>query len=233
MKISILGLGWYGAPLARELLNDGHEIFGSTRSEDKIKQFNSQNIHATQFSFPDLPSKELIDADIVILNIPPFDEELEWFKSFNWNPKTWIVFISSTSVYPAPESKSGQLLKAQEDWVQSHFEKWTILRFGGLYGAERHPGKYLSGRKNIAGRLNPVNLIHLDDCIGFSKTVIAEKLQNILFNVVSDDHRTKEEFYTEFCRSKALPLPEFDLNDTSSGKIVPNEELKKYYKLKF
>lgn len=233
MKISIMGLGWYGAPLASELLKDGHAVLGSTRSEDKTKQFITQHIHASRFSYPDLPSKDLMDADIVILNIPPFEEELEWFKSFSWNPNTWIIFISSTSVYPAPESKSGILLKAQEDWAQSHFKHWTILRFGGLYGAQRHPGKYLRGRKNIAGRLNPVNLVHLDDCIGFTRTVIDKNLQNRLFNVVSDDHRTKEEFYSEFCRKEGLPLPEFDPNDKSSGKIVPNEELKKHYMLKF
>lgn len=233
MKISILGLGWYGTPLAIELRNQGHDIFGSTRSEDKTRELRFQNLNASTFSYPDLPSEDLIDSEIVILNIPPFEEELEWFKSFNWNPNTWIIFISSTSVYPEPESKNGHILKAQEDWVQTHFKHWTILRFGGLYGADRHPGKYLSGRKNLAGRLSPVNLIHQDDCVDFTKTVIEKKLQNILFNVVSDDHRTREEFYSEFCKKTGLPLPEFDKNDQSSGKIVPNDEMRKYYQLKF
>lgn len=227
-----MGLGWYGAPLAAELLKDGHEIFGSTRSEEKVQDFKSQNIKASKFSYPDSPSQDLINADIVILNIPPFEEELDWFKSFNWNPKTWLIFISSTSVYPAPESKNAHHLKAQEDWVQNHFEKWTVLRFGGLYGSGRHPGKYLSGRKNLAGRLAPVNLIHLDDCIGFTKVVINQKLQNNLFHVVSDDHRSREEFYSEFCRNAGLPLPEFDMNDSSTGKVVPNDEMKKYYAFK-
>ena len=233
MKISILGLGWFGAPLAIELRNQGNDIFGSTRSEEKAREFRLQNIYASTFSYPDLPPEELIDSDIVILNIPPFEEELRWFKSFNWNPKTWLIFISSTSVYPEPESKNGHLLKAQEDWIQSQFNHWTILRFGGLYGADRHPGKYLSGRKNLAGRLSPVNLIHQEDCIEFTKTVIAKKLQSNLFNVVSDDHRTREEFYSEYCREAGLPLPEFDHNDHSSGNIVPNNEMKKHYRLKF
>lgn len=233
MKISILGLGWYGSPLAVELQKDGHIISGSTRSDEKRSLFKSQNIYAEAISYPQVPSEKLLEADIVILNVPPFDEELDWFKSFSWNPKTWIIFISSTSTYPVPDSKSGMLLKAQEDWIQAHFEKWTILRFGGLYGAQRHPGKYLSGRKNLAGRLWPVNLIHLDDCIGFSKTVIEKGIHNKLFHVVSDDHRTKEEFYSEFCKEEGLPLPEFDLTDFSVGKTVPNDELKKVYQLKF
>jgi len=233
MKISIVGLGWYGSPLAVELQKAGHTISGSTRSDEKIAQFKSQNIYAEAISCPQVPSKKLLTAEIVILNIPPFDEELDWFKSFPWDSKTWIIFISSTSTYPVPDSKSGMLLKAQEDWVQGHFEKWTILRFGGLYGAKRHPGKYLSGRKNLAGRLWPVNLVHLDDCIGVTKTVIDQNIHNKLLHVVSDDHRTKEEFYSEYCQKEGLPLPEFDLTDLSVGKTVPNDELKKIYQLKF
>lgn len=231
MKISILGLGWFGAPLAIELRNLGHDIFGSTRSDEKTRAFRFQNLYAETFAFPDLPSEDLIDSEIVILNIPPFAEELEWFKRFNWNPNTWIIFISSTSVYPTPESKNGHILKEQEDWIQSHFKQWTILRFGGLLGQDRHPGKYLSGRKNLAGRLSPVNLIHLDDCIGFTKTVIKEKLKGQIFNVVSDDHRTREEFYSEFCRNAGLPLPEFDPSDSATGKIVPNNEMKSWYRV--
>lgn len=224
-----MGLGWYGAPLAHELQKDGHEIFGTTRSEEKVKQFATQNIQARLLSFPALIPEDLINSDIVILNIPPFEEELEWFKSFKLQPETWPIFISSTSVYPTPESKNGFLLKAQEDWIQSQFKSWTILRFGGLLGQNRHPGKYLSGKKNLAGRLSPVNLIHLDDCIGFTKTVIKNKLTNKIFNVVSDDHRSREEFYSEYCAKAGLPLPEFDQNDSSAGKIVPNDEMKTCY----
>jgi nucleoside-diphosphate-sugar epimerase len=231
MKISILGLGWYGTPLAIELRNQGHDIYGSTRSEEKVREFRFQNLYASTFSYPNLPSEDLINSEIVILNIPPFEEQLDWFKSFDWNPETWVIFISSTSVYPQPESKNGHILKAQEDWIQDHFKKWTILRFGGLYGADRHPGKYLSGRKNLAGRLAPVNLIHQDDCVEFTKTVIKDKLQNILFNCVSDDHRTREEFYSEYCLKAGIPIPEFDESDFSKGKIVPNDEMKKYYQL--
>lgn len=229
MKISVIGLGWYGEPLAQELQKSGHRISGSTRTKEKEQSFYSQNINAERLSYPDLPSDNLMNADIVILNIPPFEEELQWFKNFEWNAKTWLIFISSTSVYPTPETKSGHLLQQQEEWVQNEFEHWTILRFGGLYGGSRHPGKSLSGKKNLAGRMKPVNLIHLDDCIGFTKTVIEKRLQNKIFNVVSDDHRTREEFYTEHCRKAGLPLPEFDQNDLSQGKIVPNEEMKKYY----
>lgn len=222
-----MGLGWFGEPLAKSLFQAGHLILGSTRSEEKKRHLLSHHIQASILNYPDVPNKELIASPIVILNIPPFKEQLDWLKSFQWNPDTWVIFISSTSVYPIPDSKNGHLLKDQEDWIQSYFKHWTILRFGGLMGQDRHPGKYLSGRKNLSGRLWPVNLIHQDDCVNFTKIIIEKNIQHQIINVVSDDHRSREDFYTEYCLKNGLPVPEFDQLDFSIGKLVPNNEMKK------
>ncbi len=222
MKISIIGLGWFGSPLATALAVDGHVISGSTTSEEKIQALKSTNIHPFKLKYPELPPR--IDSDILILNVPPFAEELEWFKSWDINPETWIIFISSTSV----ESKKDSYLSSQEEWVKS-FSKWTILRFGGLFGGERHPGKYLSGKKNLAGRLWPVNMLHQNDAIGFTKKIIENKIHTKTFTVISDEHPTREEFYTGYCREHNLPLPDFDQADFSEKTPLSNEEARKIY----
>ena len=41
----------------------------------------------------------------------------------------------------------------------------TVIRFGGLIGYDRMPGKFLTGKKDLPNGDAPVNLIHRDDCV--------------------------------------------------------------------
>lgn len=217
-RINITGLGWYGGPLAMHLLDKGFEISGTTRSVEKKSHFDALGVHTTLLSPPEKYSP---DGDIVILNIPPFDKELEWFQSWTWKTNPWIIFISSTS--------GSKLLLEQEEWIQGHFKEWTILRFGGLFGNGRHPGKHLSGKANLKGQHHPVNLIHLEDTIGATTAVIENAIKHQIIHVVSDEHPTRKEYYSSWCRNENLPVPQFDPLDTSSGKLVSNDDLKKFY----
>lgn len=218
-KVSILGLGWYGGPLAEALMSQGFDVIGSTRSTEKVSSV------ARLLEYPNSPSEDLIHTDIVVLNIPPFAEELEWFQRWDWSYKPWVIFISSTSEAP--------LLIEQEEWVKSHFENWTILRFGGLLGNARHPGKHLSGKKDLKAPHRPVNLLHLEDAVGVTLAVIEKDVKGKTLSVVCDEHRSRAEFYSEYCRKNQLPLPEFDLNDLSTGKVISNEEVKQFYRFKY
>lgn len=229
MKISIIGLGWYGEALARVLLQNGHQVAGTTRTEAKKTALQALGVETHLLAFPHTPPATLLNSDVIILNIPPFVDELEWFKEWNWSPESWIIFISSTALFPKAESKNALLLEEQEEWIKKFFTNWSILRFGGLIGGGRHPGKSLSGRKNLPRRMWPVNLIHQKDAVGFTLTVLKEKLQQKTFLVVSDEHPRREEFYRDYCLEKGLPLPEFDQNDKSMGKIVPNQEMAQFY----
>ena len=238
MKISIIGLGWFGEALAEELKTQ-HEIFGTTRSEEKILTFSKQHIQAEKLTAVDLPSEELLSADVIILNIPPFAGQLEWFKKWPWNKKAHLVFISSTSVYgtntgevdettiPLPETENGKILLEEEEWVKS-FPRYTIIRFGGLIGANRHPGKFLSGRLNLSGGNLPVNLVHLQDCIGFTKLVIDKKLFGETYNLAHPEHPSRKDYYSNYCLKHNLPLPEFsDLIE--NGKIISSTKVMLHY----
>ena len=96
-----------------------------------------------------------------------------------------IHFISSTSVYgdvcgmvdedtlPSPETLSGEILVlAEKLFTSSNSFQTTVIRFGGLVGPGRDPGRFFAGKENISNGLAPVNLIHLDDCIGIGKEII-------------------------------------------------------------
>ncbi|HXH30715.1 MAG TPA: NAD(P)-binding domain-containing protein [Bacteriovoracaceae bacterium] len=228
MKISVLGLGWYGEPLAKELLNLGHGVSGSTTDQDKLDRLTDQNIQAVKLQYPAIPSQEMLNKDIIVLNIPPFEGQLEWFKTWPWSKNSWVIFISSTSVI----SKNSAALKPQEEWVRGTFLSWTILRFGGLLGNTRHPGKILSGRKGLNHPRWPVNLLHLDDAVGFTLRVIEMNLFGKVFNVVCDEHHTREEFYCDFAKRAGIAVPEFTPEDTSTGPRICNEDVKQHYAFK-
>lgn len=220
MKISIIGLGWFGAPLGKSLKKLGHDISGTTTSDDKLESL--KDLRPEILKYPMMPSENLLKTDIIILNIPPFPEELEWFQSWPFPKDVWMIFISTTS---------GNLVH-QEEWVMKHFSRWSIIRFGGLLGGSRHPGKYLSGRKDLKMGKSPVNLIHLDDTIGLTEKIIADKIMGKMIFGVCDEHSTREEFYTDYCRRSGLPLPEFDQNDETVKATVSNEETKLFYEFK-
>lgn len=225
MRIGILGVGWFGLPLARRL-EAIHQVTGTTRSLVN----KSEKFRLLELNYPGLPTTEMLKQDVLVLNIPPFNEQLGWFKQWDWSQVARLIFISSTSVYgahqlqsdeettPEPDTNSGKLLLEQEQWFLNNANA-IVVRFGGLLGGERHPGKHLSGRTNLAGALHPVNLVEREDALNFIELLIEQKPRHQLFNLVHPDHPTRQKYYQAYCREKGLPLPEF-ASDNSPGKQV-------------
>lgn len=240
--MSIIGLGWFGSAFA-EASKGAYEVQGTTRSEVKKASLEKSGLYAEVLSRPLIPSQKLLEAEIILLNIPPFEGQLDWFKSWKWNKNSQVIFISSTSVYGEvsgpidedsalkPATINAEELVRCEEWFLS-FPHHVIIRFGGLLGASRHPGNTLSGKKNLKGGQQAVNLIHLDDTIGFTKLVIEKKIKQQVFNLVAPFHPTRRDYYQNFCRDKNLPLPEFDPSDASEGKIVSHEKVSRIYQFK-
>jgi len=225
MKVSILGCGWFGEPLGKAIKTQGHEVHGSTRSLDKKNELEKYDFSIEILNYPKLPSKDLLSSDFIILNIPPREEHLSWFKSWPWEKRSKIIFISSTS--------GRDILLEQEEWIKSFFPNWLILRFGGLVGPKRNPGRFLAGRKDLPGKLWPVNLIHLVDAIGFTMKAMELNLKHEVIHVVSDEAHNREEFYTNASELLSLEKPYFDQNDLSNREKISNERLKSLYELKW
>ncbi len=238
MKISIVGCGWYGSALAQLLKQDFH-VLGTTRSETKKLFLQGQGIETEILAIPNKPSDRIMNVDAMILNIPPFPEQLNWLKTWNWNPGTHLIFISSTSVYAVtdqivdestptnPDTEAGLILKTAEEWIQT-FSHFDIIRFGGLIGPGRHPGTYLSGKKDLLQGNRPVNLIHLDDCLSFTKDIIVRGSRQELYNLVHPSHPTREDYYTDYCRNHHLPLPHFKAETQSYGYVSSFKVMKNY-----
>ena len=118
MKISILGCGWLGFPLAQKLIETGYEVKGSTTSENKIDILQSNKIEPflielTEDKITGTISEFLNESKILIIDIPPGLRKITEYtieKTFVNKIKTLlpfienstiekVIFISSTSVY--------------------------------------------------------------------------------------------------------------------------------------
>jgi nucleoside-diphosphate-sugar epimerase len=185
----------------------------------------------------------LNNSEILIIDIPPklrgdskenFVGKIQTLVPFiEQSPIKKVLFVSSTSVYsddnatiteefkPNPDSESGRQLLATEKMLQSNSNfKTTVVRFGGLIGHDRHPIKFLAGRKNIENPNAPINMIHQEDCIGIIEAVLNTSSWNETFNAVAPFHPSRKEYYTQKAIAFGLPLPEFDESKPSIGKLI-------------
>ena len=114
MKISILGCSWLGLPLGKFLVERGHQVKGSTTSENKFPLLQNVGIspYLLQFS-PAIEGEKLSDflqSEVLIICIPPragkFGEDyhIQQIQSLASALATStiqsIIYTSSTSVYP-------------------------------------------------------------------------------------------------------------------------------------
>ncbi len=201
---------------------------------------------------PEEDPRDLLDADVLFVNVPPPRDvedraayHMEQMKALrDATTAEWVLFASSTGVYPnAPQDVteddlppggppriegerrgSGEILQEVEGMWADADPDATILRFGGLYGPDRHPGRFLAGRTGLARPNAPVNLIHLDDCIGLVEAVLDAHARNEVFNAVAPEHPTRKETYTAAAASLGLEHPEFDASDERTGKAIMSKK---------
>ena len=133
IKISILGCGWLGLPLAKSLLSKGYKVKGSTTSESKLEVLKNAGISPFQIQLEEhqiIGNMEdfLKETDVLIIDIPPgLRREIS-----NSNEMTFVnkiknlipfieksgiqkvIFVSSTSVYGDSNNFSTSLEVTEE-----------------------------------------------------------------------------------------------------------------------
>ena len=248
-KISLLGCGWLGFPLALNLISRGFQVKGSTTSQDKLAIFKEAGIDPFLVQFntssndPDL--HDFLDADILIISVPPGRRSIDGMANYRKMAKTMIdqltisqvskiIFISSTSVYPDsnstltefsaadPETESGMVIKETEDLLSGLNMKVILLRLSGLIGPKRMPGRFFAGKTNVPNGLAPVNMIHQYDVISLINCLIASQTAEGVYNGCSPSHPSKEEFYTLAARAEQLEPPTF-ISEKLKWKLISSE----------
>ncbi len=243
--ISIAGCGWYGLSLAKVLIKSGIAVKGSTTSPQKLPTLAADGIKPFLIDFSsnkDASDPDFFACDVLWICIPPKartgdgEAYLHSIKNIIAASKKYaikqVVLISSTSIYADdncdvnelitanPDTTSGKVMLAAENLLkqQTAFTT-TIIRFAGLFGPGREPGRFFAGKKDIANGNSPVNLIHLHDCIGVSLAILNNKAFGQTYNACTPDHPTKAEFYTKAATRIGLEKPDF-LDEKKDWKII-------------
>jgi nucleoside-diphosphate-sugar epimerase len=99
-------------------------------------------------------------------------------------------------------------------------DRLKIIRPGGLVGQDRHPVKFMAGRKELSGQNHPVNLVHRDDLIALTHYLINKPTKFRTYHAVAKEHPTRKEFYTTMARKHGKEVPTFDPDDHSTGKKI-------------
>lgn len=253
--ISILGCGWFGLALAKELHALGYSVKGSTTTENKLEYLTNQHIKAyllnisTEEAFI---STDFFECDILLISIPPkrnssdfldYPSKIKQIIAAAKNKSKRIIFISSTSVYGdnnkivdenSPrhaDTPSGKLMTETEALILKE-ELSTIIRFAGLFGPERNPGRFFAGKKDVPNGNSPVNLIHQIDAIGIALAIIEQEAFGKIYNACAPQHPSRKEFYTAAALNAGLEVPQF-IEENKTWKIVNSVNVPQYLNYNF
>ncbi len=201
MHVAILGCGYVGVELGRQLTARGHEVCGVRRSEEGCEAIEGAGFEAVRADLTD--SEELSrvpDADALVFAASSggrgADEAREIYvdglrtviKHFSGRADApdRLVYTSSTGVYGdhegdwvdegtrvEPTTEKTRVLREAEEIALDSPISGTVVRFSGLYGPDRYRlERYLEGPVT-EGYLN---MLHRDDAAGVIRYLLAEDL---------------------------------------------------------
>ena len=103
--------------------------------------------------------------------------------------------------------------------------KLSIVRFGGLFGGNREPVRYLAGRTHLNDGNAPVNLIHREDCVEILTEIVKQDAFGFIFNAVIPSHPTKKEYYTQKAIELGLTPPHYSEDLAIDYKQVDSDNI--------
>lgn len=236
-----MGSGWLGLPLAEHFIQAGYTVKASTTSVNRIPEVASTGADPFLIHIDSLPDtiQDFLQAKTLIINIP--SKNIAGFRhlvtAIEDSVLENVLFVSSTSVYQNVKKtiteadtqyySPSPLLEIEGLLAGCKSIKTTIVRFGGLIGYNRHPGRFFASGRVVRNPEAPVNLIHRDDCIGIISQIVEQQAWGEVFNCCADTHPTKRAFYTRAVESVNGTLPEFAASDSEVNKMISNHKVKR------
>lgn len=252
-SVLIVGCGWLGKKLGQELIKHDINVYGTTRSSANFSDLSELGIKPVKL---ELPATKLSDirlplTDTVIISISPgrgqdrddYPRSIRQLSQVLAERNVQVIMYSSTSAYgnsknevqesdATPATNSENTILAAEGELIKKTPRAVILRLCGLYGEDRHPAKYMAGRKNINDGEAPVNLVHRDDVIQVTQKIIEENISAEIFNVCSACHPSRADIYTTIAERLEIKKPTFQKGGADS-KTVSSQKLNEAFKLSF
>ena len=132
-----------------------------------------------------------------------------------------------SSVTKSSMTKSSAFENDADNSKRQH-QQATVLRLAGLVGPNRHPARFMSGKQGVANASTPVNLVHQADVVKAIRLVLSgvnERQSAEIYNVVSDTHPTRQDFYRLACQQLSLENPAFSEEQESSKRVVLGDKI--------
>lgn len=244
-RIILLGCGWLGSALALALKEQGYAPLALVRSPESLKQLQGQGIETLLWDISQAPPKalEAERGQLVFLSIPPSglaDYALRAQEALDFLAPEKLLYTSSTGVYGSaagpwteqsetlPQRGSAQAVLALEKSLQQSAFPSLVLRLAGLIGPGRMPGRFFAAKQNLPGQHWPVNLIRRDDIVELVLRFLGTEETGI-WNICSDKHPPRAEYYSSAAQALGLELPSFDTSDTGQRPVVDVTKLLKRF----
>lgn len=178
-SVGIVGCGWLGTPLAKQLKAGGVSVVATSSQEAKVNILIEQGITAQQLLLPadehSISSHNVFTQQVLIIAITPGFKQ----KNTNYAEKVLqlvnaarltkkverIILISSTAIYNGLQGKvtesselsyaaeKVEILNQAEQAVLNFSESSCVLRLAGLLGPNRHPGSFLVKKQQSVNKV--------------------------------------------------------------------------------
>ncbi len=229
-RVVILGCGWLGTQLGIALAQQGHQVWGSRRSPERLAALPAaiRPLLWDGQSAPYAGISGLFADSWLILAMPPAaaqDGGAAYLAALRrvlaGSAKVrQLVLCSSSSVYaglagvvaeadaPGPDPRAAVLWQAEQAVLQQ--SNSLVLRLAGLVGPGRHPAAF-TRRGLMAGADVPVNLVHSADICQWLLLFMATPAQvpGRIVNLCAPLHANKSQFYQAACLDQGKPAPQF------------------------
>ncbi len=260
MKISILGCGWLGFPLALQLVKAGYVVKGASRNSETLSRLEQKGIQPyyidLQPTISGPKADDFFDCNLLIFTVPPGRRRADVGTFYPKALRSAIdkalekgcqncIFTSTTGVYgdatgivdensplQAVRPSSKAVITAENLLLESKIGNKVILRLAGLAGPDRHPGKWPAGKTGLSNGDAPINLVHQVDVVNAIVQVIRQNTRNEILNLCAAQHPSKSEYYPWAARQLGLDPPQYNLGG-ADGKIVDSSKIRRELQFDF
>lgn len=257
MKIGIIGCGYVGQGMALHWKQQGHQVAVTTRRSERIPYLQSFADHVHLLGEQSLHSF-VEQQELLLMSMAP-DASSDYASTYLQTARQvakqahqtpslqQILYTGSASVYGdhqgawvdentpiACTHENAKILYETEQILlecSSKNLKVCIFRLGEIYGPGREIEQRLKRMQHqpFAGTgQSYTNLIHLADILNALNFALEHRLQG-LYNLCSDFHVTRKQFYDQICQREKFPPIQWDaqrINVHGGNRCVSNQKIK-------
>ena len=253
LSATIIGCGWLGLALGKKLVEKGYLVNGSVRTKEGFGALESAGIKPFELDLEkstDIPTSISMHERLLIISIPPIDrkkpsryENMLQEVLNQFSNQTRVIFTSSTGIYPKvagnyhedfkfSSEQDSTILNIAENAIRQSSMPHVIFRLGGLIGPNRHPIRFLKGRKHVKNPNGPINFVQQGDCVRAILQTIDEATVTGTFNLVHPNHPSRKNYYTNAAKHYDFETPDFEESE-AVDRLVSSEKIMRKLKFEF